>query len=153
MLYVDPWADANNDARHEDPNTRTGGDCMAYYKDINEFTRGGDGTYRGVFLVEWSDLHKRNIFCDQSFGLRDNTLKDDPSTPLQETVYIRKAEMRFRFIGKGGMAYPQPTVSVKGDWDSNFRWFFRMQRHWNGLYSANEISYYVPDVVERYSAE
>ena len=147
VMYLDPWRGLT-DVAHKDPNQRTDEDAMAYLKNSSEFEKVGENTYKVSFLLLWSEMNPRNV--DYVPGTTDPTLSnvDDPSTPYIETWQICKAEIRFRFIGKGGMAYPQPGVSLKGDWDSNFRWYFQIRRYRTNIITINVN---VPDIVERYT--
>ncbi len=147
VMYLDPWR-STTEVEHKDPNKRTDGDAMGYLKNSSEFEKVGDDVYKVSFLLLWSEMNPKNI--NYVPGTTDPSLSnvDDPSTPYIETNQICKAEMRFRFIGEGGMAYPQPGVSLKGDWDSNFRWYFQIRRYKT---SVMTIDVSVPDIVERYT--
>ena len=73
---------------------------------------------------------------------------------LKLTNRCCRGEVRFRFIAKGGMAYPQPLVSEKGEWNPELklRNFFLMRQYWFGQsYQLGGLEYYPADIVERYS--
>lgn len=149
VMYLDPWRSTTED-EHKDPNQRTDEDATGYLKDSGEFEKLGENTYKVGFLLLWSELNPKNV---ESIGtsVRDPELTNNDYSvpPYMGTYYICKSEMRFRFIGKGGMAYPQPGVSLKGDWGTKFRWYFQIRRYSPGGFSIVQIS--VPDIVERYT--
>ena len=146
VMYLDPWR-TSVDNVHKDPNGRTDADAMGCIKNSSEFEKVGD-SYKVSFLLLWSEMPPKNI--GYLPGVTDTSLSnfDDPSTRYIESNQICKSEIRFRFIGKGGMAYPQPGVSLKGDWESKFRWYFQTRRYKTSLVT---IDVNVPDIVERYA--
>ena len=159
IAYNDPWRTLTNpittstllkEPQDSELNrnefSRTGGDAMAYVVDAERF-RERDGLYWVSFVMPWEDLHTSNT----AYTYMDNTIKDDPNTPLKERTACCDAEIRFRFIGKGGMACPHPSVSIKGEWGSKFRWPYRIRFYYDTSvgYSPG-LSVIMPDINELY---
>lgn len=153
LVYNDPWRSAlpqnllygtYNEEYNENENTRTGGDGMAYA--VSELEKVGD-LYKGVCFVDMDDLHfdnKKGHLADASFP------GDDPSTPEVESRYICKAEVRFRFIGNGGMSYPNPVISIKGKQEEKMRWFYTI-RYATITENFNATYFFKSDIVELYA--
>lgn len=57
-------------------------------------------------------------------------------------------EIRFRFIGKNGMAFPHPPVSVKGEWGTKLRNVYKVQGH--EPFEDGVLASFTHDIATRY---
>ena len=158
VMYNDGWihgldpytfigASNIDNAYNQDENSRTDGDALSYCVTEFETVDEGAGVYKASFECNVDeDLHSRNVVASYDSGLGG----DDPSTEnFVEENYYMKAEIRFRFIGKGGMSCPHTPVSLKGTWGSKFRWPFHYRRA-RPVGAGFGVFAYLPDLESRY---
>lgn len=155
IAYIDPWQSSTVIAEHEDANMRNEGDALASCVFVENFDKAGNGLYKVSFLFLWSDMNTGNIRNNYTESSFPSSINDPAGVEgLKLTNRCCRGEVRFRFIAKGGMAYPQPLVSEKGEWNPELklRNFFLMRQYWFGQsYQLGGLEYYPADIVERYS--
>lgn len=102
IIYNDPWRSYFDNRTQDptidrDPLTNTGGDAITYY--VRDLKKEGD-LYKASFKLPWDEmmLSSKNNFADEN-----------------------QAEIRFSFIGKGGIPYPHPGIGVKGTFEEKIR--------------------------------
>lgn len=112
LLLDDPWrtytlpAKVWDTTKDMDGLYESGWDAYGVYVDQAMFKKEGD-IYEVEFEVPMVNHH--------------NMPRENNST------VAFNHELRFRFIGKNGMAYPHPFTSIKGDFDSSLRYVYQVK--------------------------
>ena len=132
LLLDDPWRTYNVEAKKWDTSL-----------DKDEMYESGWDAY-GVY-VEQSNIEKVGDVYKANFTLALGNHLNLPQAANSNTTITH--ELRFRFIGKNGMACPHVPTSIKGPENSLFRNYYKIiAKKLPGVFSP----YYVHDIAETY---
>lgn len=118
IIYNDPWRSFRNNATRDttidqDPLVDSGGDAITYY--VRDLKKEGD-LYQASFVLPWDEMMSTSKYA---FAERIN------------------AEIRFSFVGKGGIPYPHPGIGVKGTFDEKIRGTYLIYREAHEIISTD----------------